>query len=204
LSGAPGAFFGDALADVLIYYSLPVKRSTMTASTRDATPPTSALTARAPIATGIELPGDGAPEIVAGLRVLVADIFALYVKTKNFHWHVQGPHFREHHLLFDEQAGSLLAVVDAAAERARKLGGTSVHSIGEIARLSRVSESELDALEASRMLSELEEDNRELVRHLRDLHEVADRNGDVATTSLVDVWIDEAERRVWFLAASRG
>lgn len=158
---------------------------------RTVTPPQSDL----PVAT--------VTAVVEGLRLLVADLVALYIKTKNFHWHVQGPHFRDYHLLFDEQAEQLLEVIDAAAERALKLGGDTVRSIGEVATITRVAGSDRNGIAAEAMLDELARDHRELARHLRALHQTADDAGDVATASLVETWIDEGERRAWFLRVTR-
>lgn len=150
-----------------------------------------------------DLPAAAVTAVVEGLSLLVADLFALYVKTKNFHWHVQGPHFRDYHQLFDEQAEELLSVIDAAAERALKLGGDSVRSIAEVASRTRVVGNDQRGVPAEEMLDELARDHRELARHLRALHEAADDAGDVATASLVETWIDEGERRAWFLRATR-
>jgi len=123
----------------------------------------------------------------------------LYVKTKNFHWHVSGPHFRDYHLLLDEQAGQIFATTDPIAERVRKLGGTTLRSIGHVARLQRVSDNDADYVEPLAMLAELRDDNLQLAARLRETHEVCDKHGDVATASLIENWIDEAEQRVWFL-----
>ena len=145
-------------------------------------------------------------ELSAALNVTLADLFALYLKTKNFHWHVSGPHFRDYHLLLDEQATEILAVTDAAAERVRKIGGTTLRSIGHIARLQRVSDNDADYVSAHGMLAELREENMQLAARMRQVHELCDEHGDVATASLLEVWIDEAEKRVWFLfeAGRRG
>jgi starvation-inducible DNA-binding protein len=141
----------------------------------------------------------GVSEISEALRHLLADVFALYVKTKNFHWHMTGRHFRDYHLLLDEQGDQLFAMTDPMAERARKLGGTSLCSIGDIARHQRISDTDVSTLTADAMLSTLLSDNQELTRHLRESHEICDRHGDVATASLLENWIDETERRSWFL-----
>jgi len=138
-------------------------------------------------------------KISAGLTVILADLFALYVKTKNFHWHVSGPHFRDYHLLLDEQGEQILATTDAIAERVRKIGGATLHSIGHIARLQRIVDNDSESVGAEDMLTELCEDNRRLTVYLRSAHELCDKHCDVATTSLIEVWIDEAERRTWFL-----
>jgi starvation-inducible DNA-binding protein len=130
----------------------------------------------------------------------------LYLKTKNFHWHVSGPHFRDYHLLLDEQADQLYAMTDPIAERARKVGGTTLRSIGHIARVQRVKDNDADYVTPLDMLAELREDNGQLAARLREAHNVCDEHGDVATASLLEVWIDETERRVWFLfeASRRG
>jgi starvation-inducible DNA-binding protein len=138
-------------------------------------------------------------DISGALNALLADFFALYIKTKNFHWHVSGPHFRDYHLLLDEQAGQLFGVTDDIAERVRKIGGTTLHSIGQIGRLQRVLDNDADYVTPEDMLAELRDDNAQLAARLRETHEVCDEHGDVATASLLENWIDEAERRVWFL-----
>jgi len=138
-------------------------------------------------------------DIAGALNALVADFFAVYVKTKNFHWHVSGPHFRDYHLLLDEQADQLYATTDPIAERVRKLGDTTLRSIGHIARLQRISDNDADFVTPQDMLAELREDNAQLAEQMRETHRVCDERGDVATASLLEVWIDEAERRVWFL-----
>jgi starvation-inducible DNA-binding protein len=133
------------------------------------------------------------------LNALLADVFALYLKTKNFHWHMSGPHFRDYHLLLDEQADQIFAITDAIAERVRKIGGTTIRSIGHIAKLQRVVDNDQDFVDPLEMLFELHGDNKMLVDALRTAHEVASKASDYATTSLIEVWIDEAERRAWFL-----
>jgi starvation-inducible DNA-binding protein len=133
------------------------------------------------------------------LTVLCADMFALYVKTKNFHWHVSGPHFHDYHLLLDEQADQIFATTDPIAERVRKLGGTAIRSIGHIARLKRPTDNDAEFVAPHDMLAELREDNSQLAARMREAHALCDEHGDVATASLLEVWIDEAERRVWFL-----
>jgi starvation-inducible DNA-binding protein len=138
-------------------------------------------------------------DITGALNALLADFFALYIKTKNFHWHVSGPHFRDYHLLLDEHADQIYATTDPIAERVRKLGGNTLRSIGHIARLQRVSDNEADYVTPLDMLAELREDNSRLADRMRETHNVCDEHGDVATTSLLEVWIDEAERRAWFL-----
>jgi starvation-inducible DNA-binding protein len=153
----------------------------------------------APLQTPTDLGAAAAKDISATLNLLLADAFALYLKTKNFHWHVSGPHFRDYHLLLDEQADQLYATTDPIAERVRKLGGTTLRSIGQISRLQRVKDNDADYVTPLDMLAELREDNQRLVSRMREAHTVCDEHGDVATASLLEVWIDEAERRVWFL-----
>ena len=142
----------------------------------------------------------GVKEISAALRELLADIFALYVKTKNFHWHMTGRHFRDFHLMLDDQSAQLFAMIDPVAERARKLGGTTLRSIGDISRHQRLQDEEAPHLTAETMLKQLLADNQELTTYLRSTHEICDRHNDVATASLIEVWIDESERRTWFLS----
>ena len=146
-----------------------------------------------------DLGNTAATEICDALRPLLADVFALYVKTKNFHWHISGRHFRDYHLLLDEQAAQVFAMTDEIAERARKLGGTTLRSVGDIARHQRLRDNDADAVGALDMLCELRDDNRQLTRSLRLTHEVCERHDDVATASLIENWIDESERRSWFL-----
>jgi starvation-inducible DNA-binding protein len=146
-----------------------------------------------------DLAPDGVTEISESLRHLLADVFALYMKTKNFHWHMTGRHFRDYHLLLDEHGGQLFAMTDPLAERARKLGGTSLRSIGDIARHQRLEDADESSLSALEMLTVLLADNQELTSYLRSTHEICDRHGDVATASLLENWIDETERRAWFL-----
>ncbi len=138
-------------------------------------------------------------ELTDALNALLADVFALYIKTKNFHWHMNGPHFRDYHLLLDEQADQIFAISDAIAERVRKIGGLTIRSIGQIARLQRIKDNDYEFVPAHGMLEELGADNRALVNSLREAHQVASDANDYATTSLIEVWIDEAERRAWFL-----
>jgi len=133
------------------------------------------------------------------LRHLLADTFALYLKTKNFHWHMSGPHFRDYHLLIDEQADQIFGIGDDIAERVRKIGGTTIRSVGHIARLQRINDNDQEFMPARDMLLELHGDNKALVESLRSAHEVASKANDYATTSLIEVWIDQAERRAWFL-----
>jgi starvation-inducible DNA-binding protein len=153
----------------------------------------------APLATPTDLPSNAVQDLSGALTTLLADMFALYVKTKNFHWHVSGPHFRDYHLLLDDQAGQILATTDAIAERVRKIGGTTLRSIGQISRLQRVLDNEADYVTAQDMLAELRTDNMELAARMRETHSLCDEHGDVATASLLESWIDEAEGRVWFL-----
>jgi starvation-inducible DNA-binding protein len=136
------------------------------------------------------------------LNAVLADVFSLYLKTKNFHWHMSGPHFRDYHLLLDEQADQIFAVSDDIAERVRKIGGTTIRSVGHIARLQRLTDNDQEFVPARDMLLELHSDNKALVESLRAAHEVASKANDYATTSLIEVWIDEAERRAWFLFES--
>ncbi|HZF18237.1 MAG TPA: DNA starvation/stationary phase protection protein [Burkholderiales bacterium] len=138
-------------------------------------------------------------DIAGALNVLLADLFALYLKTKNFHWHVSGPHFRDYHMLLDEQADQIFAITDAVAERVRKVGGATLHSIGHIGKLQRLTDNDADFVSPLDMLAELREDNLRLAASMRETHGTCDEHGDVATASLLEVWIDEAERRAWFL-----
>jgi len=154
---------------------------------------------KAPLATPGNLGENATKDISAALAALLADMFALYIKTKNFHWHVSGPHFRDYHLLLDEQAGEIFATTDEIAERARKLGGTTIRSIGHIARLQHIADNDADFVTPEDMLAELKDDNLQLTQRMRETHDVCDEHGDVATASLLENWIDQAERRVWFL-----
>ena len=153
----------------------------------------------APLHTPTDLKSNAVRDISGALNILLADMFALYLKTKNFHWHMSGPHFRDYHLLLDEHGDQLFAMTDAIAERVRKIGERTIHSIGHIARLQRVEDNDADYVEPEDMLAELREDNQALVSRLREAHNVCDEHEDVATTSLIEVWIDETERRTWFL-----
>jgi len=162
--------------------------------------PTAAETRRlSPLKTPSTLPTNAVTDISAALTALLADVFALYLKTKNFHWHMSGPHFRDYHLLLDEQAEQIFAMTDDIAERARKIGGVTLRSIGQIARQQRISDNDADFVTAEDMLSELREDNGQLVSLLREVHDLCDEHNDVATASLIENWIDEGERRTWFL-----
>ncbi|MBK6026632.1 DNA starvation/stationary phase protection protein [Brevundimonas nasdae] len=153
----------------------------------------------APLRTPTSLSEDATRDISAALTGLLADVFAIYLKTKNFHWHVSGPHFRDYHLLLDEQAAELFAMTDPIAERARKIGGTTLRSIGQIAKESRVSDNDADYVDPLDMLAELRDDNNDLVGRMREVHDLCDEHGDIATASLLENWVDETERRVWFL-----
>src|SRR6201982_2792313 len=145
------------------------------------------------------LGAEATKDLAGALNVLLADMFALYLKTKNFHWHISGPHFRDYHLLLDEQADQIFATTDDIAERVRKIGGTTLRSIGQVGRLQRVLDNDADFVTPLDMLAELREDNKQLTARLRETHDLCDEHGDVATASLIENWIDEAERRTWFL-----
>ena len=155
--------------------------------------------ARSPLVTPTDLSSMATKDISAAMNAILADVFALYVKTKNFHWHLSGPHFRDYHLLFDEQGDQIFAMADAIAERVRKVGGSTIRSIGHIARMQRVMDNDAEYVEPSDMLAELREDPKALAGRLREAHNVCDEHRDIATTSLIEVWIDETERRTWFL-----
>src|SRR6266536_5896679 len=154
----------------------------------------------APLDTPTDLRANAVPEISGALNIVLADMFALYLKTKNFHWHMSGPHFRDYHLLLDESAYQLFAMTDPVAERVRKISGITLHSIGEIARTQRVLDNDAEYVEPLDMLAELADDNKTLAGRLREAHNVCDEHRDVATASLIEVWIDETERRTWFLS----
>jgi starvation-inducible DNA-binding protein len=155
------------------------------------------------IATPLLTPTDLVPntthDVASTLNLLLADTFALYIKTKNFHWHMSGPHFRDYHLLLDEQGDQIFAMTDPLAERVRKVGGTTLRSVGQIARMQRVSDNDAEYVTAQDMLTELRDDNKQLAAAMRDAHKVCDDGGDVASASLIEVWIDETEQRTWFL-----
>jgi starvation-inducible DNA-binding protein len=153
----------------------------------------------APLATRSDLSSSGRTDIAAAMNGILADVFALYLKTKNFHWHMSGPHFRDYHLLLDEHADQIFAMTDPVAERVRKLGGGTIKSIGQISRTQRILDNDAEYVEPLDMLAELSEDNGSLVVRLREAHNVCDEHDDVATASLIEVWIDETERRRWFL-----
>jgi starvation-inducible DNA-binding protein len=153
----------------------------------------------APLETRTDLSRSATKDVAAAMNAVLADVFALYLKTKNFHWHMSGPHFRDYHLLLDEHADQLFAMTDPIAERVRKIGGLTLRSIGEISRIQRVLDNDADYVEPLDMLAELAEDNRTLAGRLREAHNVCDEHRDFATASLIEVWIDETERRGWFL-----
>ena len=159
------------------------------------------LTSRrdSPLLTPTDLKPAATRDITGALNAVLADVFALYLKTKNFHWHMSGPHFRDYHLLLDEQADQLFAMTDPIAERVRKVGGLTIRSIGDIGRLQRLSDNDAEYVEPLDMLAELREDNKMLAARLREVHDVCDEHRDIATASLIEVWIDETERRTWFL-----
>jgi len=156
--------------------------------------------------TPTDLSNNATPVLAEALNRLVADNFALYLKTKNFHWHVSGPHFRDYHLLFDEQADQIFASIDDLAERVRKLGARTIHSIGEIAKLQTIKDNNKDFVPPGEMLSELMNDNKLVIKRMRAAHEIADKHDDVATASILENFIDAAEKRNWFLfeASRRG
>jgi len=148
----------------------------------------------------VDLSSEATAAISNALRPLLADVFALYIKTKNFHWHMSGRHFRDYHLLLDEHAAQIFAMTDDIAERARKIGATTLHSISDITRHQRLHDNNAESVSAEDMLSELHADNLQLARYLRAAHEICDAHNDVATTSLIETWVDETERRAWFLS----
>jgi starvation-inducible DNA-binding protein len=157
------------------------------------------LKSAAPLDTPIDLPPEAVAEMTETLNRLVADSFALYIKTKNFHWHVSGPHFRSYHLLLDEQADQIYATIDDLAERVRKLGGTTIRSIGDIGRLQRIKDNDEDFVAPLDMLRELMSDNKSVIAAMREAHETADKHHDIATASILENFIDGAEKRNWFL-----
>jgi starvation-inducible DNA-binding protein len=154
---------------------------------------------KAPLVTPTDLKAGATKDIAAAMNGILADVFALYLKTKNFHWHMSGPHFRDYHVMLDEQADQIYAMTDPIAERIRKVGGTTLRSIGHIARTQRILDNDADYVEPSDMLAELREDNKTLAARMREAHDVCDEHRDIATASLIEVWIDETERRTWFL-----
>jgi starvation-inducible DNA-binding protein len=153
----------------------------------------------APLTTPTDLNSSAVKDIAGAMNAVLADVFALYLKTKNFHWHMSGPHFRDYHLLLDEHANQIFAMTDPIAERIRKIGGLTIRSIGHVARLQRVLDNDAEYVEPEDMLAELREDNKTLTARLREAHGVCEDHNDVATTSLIEGWIDETERRTWFL-----
>jgi starvation-inducible DNA-binding protein len=154
----------------------------------------------APLRTPTDLTRSATKDIAGAMNAILADVFALYLKTKNFHWHMSGRHFRDYHLLLDEHGDQLFAMTDPIAERIRKIGGLTIKSIGHIARLQRVLDNDAEYVDPSDMIAELAEDNKTLATRLREAHNVCEEHRDVATTSLIEVWIDETERRTWFLS----
>jgi starvation-inducible DNA-binding protein len=154
---------------------------------------------KAPLVTPTDLAAKATRDISGAMNGILADVFSLYLKTKNFHWHMSGPHFRDYHVMLDEQSDQIYAMTDPIAERVRKVGGTTLRSIGHIARLQRIADNDADYVEPSDMLGELREDNKTLATRLRQAHDVCDEYHDIATASLIEVWIDETERRTWFL-----
>jgi starvation-inducible DNA-binding protein len=156
----------------------------------------------APLLTPTDLGAEASTDIAGGMNAILADVFALYLKTKNFHWHMSGPHFRDYHLLLDEQADQLYAMTDPIAERIRKTGGSTLRSIGHIARIQRIKDNDAEYVSPDDMLAELREDNQTLAARLREVHDMVDEHRDIATASLVESWIDETERRTWFLFES--
>jgi starvation-inducible DNA-binding protein len=153
----------------------------------------------APLATPSGFSVDSVRDISAALTTLLADVFALYVKTKNFHWHMSGPHFRDYHLLLDDQGDEIFAMTDPVAERVRKIGGLTLRSVGQIARVKRILDNDAEYVTPLDMISELRDDNAQLTRSMRETHSLCDEAGDVATASLLENWIDETEKRTWFL-----
>lgn len=154
---------------------------------------------KAPLLTPTDLASGATKDITAAMNGILADVFALYLKTKNFHWHMSGPHFRDYHVMLDEQADQIYAMTDPIAERVRKLGGSTLRSIGHIARTQRILDNDADFVEPSDMLAELCEDNKTVATRLREAHNVCEEHRDIATASFIEVWIDETERRTWFL-----
>ena len=157
---------------------------------------------KSPLATPTTLGANATTDISGALSALLADVFALYLKTKNFHWHMSGPHFRDYHLMLDEQGEQIIAMTDDIAERARKIGGTTIRSIGHISKLQRLLDNDADFVAPADMLAELRDDNLTLVSLMKETHNLCDEHGDIATASLIENWVDEAERRAWFLFES--
>jgi starvation-inducible DNA-binding protein len=154
---------------------------------------------KTPLATPTDLSEKAVQDVSGALIVLLSDVFALYLKTKNFHWHMSGPHFRDYHLMLDDQGEQIFAMTDAIAERARKIGGTTIRSIGQVARLQRIADNNADYVKPLDMIIELRDDNATLTRNMREIHSLCDEAGDIATASLLENWIDETEKRTWFL-----
>ena len=154
----------------------------------------------APLATPTDLTRSASKDISGAMNAILADVFSLYLKTKNFHWHMSGPHFRDYHLLLDEQADQLFAMTDPIAERIRKIGGLTLRSTGHISRIQRVLDNDAEYVEPLDMIAELADDNKTMAARLREAHNVCDEHRDVATASLIEGWIDETERRTWFLS----
>lgn len=157
---------------------------------------------RSPLITPTDLGSEASMDIAGGMNAILADVFALYMKTKNFHWHMSGPHFRDYHVLLDEQADQLYAMTDPIAERIRKTGGSTLRSIGHITRIQRVKDNDAEYVDPLDMLAELREDNRDFAARLREVHDMVDEHRDIGTASLIESWIDETERRTWFLFES--
>ena len=157
---------------------------------------------KSPLRTPSDIEPEAVTELTGALNALLVDVFGLYLKTKNFHWHMSGPHFRDYHLLLDDHGDQLFAMTDDIAERVRKIGGTTIRSIGHIARLQRIPDNDADFVDAPDMLSELREDEKSLVLRMRAVHTLCDDSGDVATASLLENWIDQTQRRIWFLFES--
>lgn len=157
---------------------------------------------KSPLSTPTALGTNATADTSGALTALLADVFALYLKTKNFHWHMSGPHFRDYHLMLDEQGEQLFAMTDDIAERARKIGGTTLRSIGHVAKVQRLLDNDADFVTPADMLSELRDDNLTLVSLMKETHNLCDEHGDIATASLIENWVDEAERRAWFLFES--
>jgi starvation-inducible DNA-binding protein len=171
----------------------------MKTSTAQETGKTGGSTVSPPLSTPSDLQRQGTAKIAEAMNGILADVFALYLKTKNFHWHMSGPHFRDYHLLLDEQSVQIYAMVDLIAERIRKVGQPTLRSIGDIARHQRIKDNDASYVEPGAMLAELQEDNKQLAANLREAHDVCDEHRDIATASLIENWIDETERRTWFL-----
>ncbi|MNR76055.1 DNA protection during starvation protein [compost metagenome] len=177
----------------------PVKAAKATKTTKASSVADIKRRQRAPLITPSDMNIKATKDISAAMNGVLADVFALYLKTKNFHWHMSGPHFRDYHLLLDEQAVQIYAMTDLIAERIRKVGGMTLRSIGHIARTQRIKDNDADYVEPNDMLAELREDNKLLTSRLREAHGVCDEHHDIGTTSLIEVWIDETEQRTWFL-----